>query len=88
MLSADMQRLLVAVHKQPFGIYMSDQKIYGHQRAFYRAVSYLEKYRMVDKVYIPVLNRTRLTLSPYGQMIAMLITQMVEDSDIKVKTDG
>ena len=79
MLSSDMQRLIVAIHKSPFGIYMTDQKVYGHQRAFYRAVAYLEKYHIVEKVYIPVMNKTRLMLKANGKMLAMLIEQMVDD---------
>ena len=78
MLSHKQQLLILQISKQPFGIYMTDQKIYKHQRAFYRAIKPLEKYEILEKVYIPIINKTRLTLCLKGELVAFAIEPMMK----------
>lgn len=73
MLSHENQLLLLQIHSQPFGIYMTEQQIYKHRRAFYRAVKYLEESGFIEKIHIPVMNKTRICLTAKGKMLAFLI---------------
>jgi len=72
------QKLILEIHGSPFGIYMSEQKIYSHQRAFYHAVKYLEKCDLVEKIYIPVMNKTRLCLTAQGKMLGFILEGIKE----------
>ena len=81
MLSHLNQRLLLEIHFSPFGIYLDEWKglkLYSHQRAFYHAVTYLEKCGLLEKIYIPVMNRTRLVLTGEGKMLGFLLEGIKE----------
>ena len=77
MLSHKQQLLILQIYKQPFGIYMTEQKIYNNQRAFYRAVKALEEHEFIEKVYIPIINKTRITLCLKGELVAFAVSPML-----------
>lgn len=78
MLSHDMQKLILQIHKSPFGIYSKDQNIYKHQRSFYRALAYLKKKELIESVHIPVVDETRIVLKAKGKMLGLILEEIEE----------
>ena len=80
MLSNKMQHIILEIYETPLGIYTNEQTLYKHDRSFYRAVAYLDKHELLNRIKIPVMNKTRIILTAKGEMFGLLL-KTIRDKD-------
>ena len=76
LLSNEMQLFILEIHDSPLGIYLDEQSIYKNERSFFKAMAFLQSHEIINRVKIPVLNKTRVYLTAKGKMFALLFETM------------